>query len=446
MRLSTLLLSSAALVASGTVGFAADLPSKKAAPVEYVRICSQFGTGFFFIPGSDTCMRVSGRIRADYIANEQFLRTDNTVAFRARGYVGLDSFTATDWGPVRATTRVFVTRDTAGQSVNTNNNGVTLEWAFIQFAGITAGKAAASFFDFAPQGGVSYNGGGNLGRGSDEGDVNVLAYTATIGGGFSATIALEDTAERRSLIGGGYANVNALGQYVNSTTVGGQAMPDVVGRLEYTGSWGIAALTGAIHQTRVGNGSTAGSVNLVPVTNTIKDTEYGFAIQGGVKVNLPMLAPGDAIFLQAAYADGANSYTGWSPAGVGSLGNAATTVTANSWFVPSSDVVFDANGNAKTTKSWSIAGGFLHFWAPTVRQGVTASYGAIDHFGSLYDAAAFTATTNLIWTPVRGLDIGAEVGYSRVVEKPNFWATIPLAGLGQSSDAWFGRLRFQRDF
>ena len=41
----------------------ADLPVKKAVPIEYVRVCSAYGAGFFYIPGTDTCLRVSGRAR-----------------------------------------------------------------------------------------------------------------------------------------------------------------------------------------------------------------------------------------------------------------------------------------------------------------------------------------------------------------------------------------------
>jgi hypothetical protein len=349
--MKSLFLGTAAGFAAVAGAQAADLPSKKAAPVEYVRICSQFGAGFFYIPGSDTCMRVSGRVRADYVYGEPFTRGQNALTFRARGYLALDSYTATDWGPVRATTRVYVTKDT-GSTYST-----ALDWAYIQFAGITAGKAAVSFFDFAPFGGVSYLGGGANGRGSDEGDVNVLAYTATFGGGFSATIALEDgrAPETRNVgFGGGPVRVDGTLLATGSATFGGQNMPDVVGRLDYAGSWGAAMLAGAVHQTRVGNGNIAN--NLTPA-GTILDTEYGFAVQAGVKINLPMLAPGDALFLQAAYADGANSYTGWATNGAGTLS------------LPSTDIIYDAFGNGHTTKSWSIVGGLRHFWTPTITSG-----------------------------------------------------------------------------
>ena len=121
--MKSLFLGTAAGFAAVAGAQAADLPSKKAAPVEYVRICSQFGAGFFYIPGSDTCLKVSGRVRADYIYTEPLTRASNGTSTRARGYLTLDSMTNTDWGPVRATTRVYVTKDSGSGATP------TLDWA-----------------------------------------------------------------------------------------------------------------------------------------------------------------------------------------------------------------------------------------------------------------------------------------------------------------------------
>ena len=63
MRIHSLFLSSAALVASATVGLAADLPSKKAAPVDYVKVCTIGAFTGFVIPGSDTCLKVGGFVQ-----------------------------------------------------------------------------------------------------------------------------------------------------------------------------------------------------------------------------------------------------------------------------------------------------------------------------------------------------------------------------------------------
>src|SRR5678816_2170109 len=63
MKLKSLLFGSAAVLAAGTGARAADLPTVE--PVEYVRICDAFGTGFFYIPGTDTCLKLSGYVRAE---------------------------------------------------------------------------------------------------------------------------------------------------------------------------------------------------------------------------------------------------------------------------------------------------------------------------------------------------------------------------------------------
>ena len=451
--MKSLLLGSVAGFAAVAGAQAADLPSKKAAPVEYVRVCSQFGAGFFYVPGSDTCLKLYGRVRADYIYSEPLTRGSNTTSTRARGYFRLDSYTPTDWGPLRATTGIFITRDSGrtagagGPNAGANNGGATtsadiaLDWAYIQFAGITAGRIPVSFFEFAPFGGVTYNGGGSNGRGSDYGAINVLAYTATFGGGFSATLALEDGTERRAgaLVNGG-AGFLVSGATVGTIPYAGHAMPDIVGRLEYAGTWGTAMLSAAVHQIRAGSG--AG--NVFGAAGVIGDTVYGYGIQGGVKINLPMLAPGDALFLQAAYANGANTYTGWGSAGLGFQ----STVANNGIITP--DVVYDALGNDHTTKTWSISGGLLHYWTPTIRQGIALAYGKHDAWGSFMDMSVFSAATNVIWSPVKGFDIGAEIGYQRFTDTPNVvYNAANVAGgslFGLQKDAFFGRLRFQRDF
>ena len=64
--ITTLLLASAAGLVWAAGAQAADLPSRKAAPVEYVKVCSAYGAGFFYIPGTDTCVKLGGYVRAEY--------------------------------------------------------------------------------------------------------------------------------------------------------------------------------------------------------------------------------------------------------------------------------------------------------------------------------------------------------------------------------------------
>ena len=62
-RIKALLLGCSALMIPIGGAYAADLPTFKAAPVEFVRVCNAYGAGFFYIPGTDTCIRLSGRAR-----------------------------------------------------------------------------------------------------------------------------------------------------------------------------------------------------------------------------------------------------------------------------------------------------------------------------------------------------------------------------------------------
>ena len=57
----SLLLGSAAGLVAVAGAQAADLPVK-AKPVEYVKICSAYGAGFYYIPGTDICLRVGGAV------------------------------------------------------------------------------------------------------------------------------------------------------------------------------------------------------------------------------------------------------------------------------------------------------------------------------------------------------------------------------------------------
>src|ERR1700694_4681290 len=109
----SLILGSAAglLARSGTQ--AADLPVK-AKPVEYVRICSLYGSGFFYIPGTDTCLKLGGYMRIDTtfkggVSDAPFWngeggqgnRFRDLINSRSRMALAVDTRTATEYGVLR---------------------------------------------------------------------------------------------------------------------------------------------------------------------------------------------------------------------------------------------------------------------------------------------------------------------------------------------------------
>ena len=65
----SLLLGSAAGLVAVAGAQAADLPVKAKA-VEYVKVCSLYGAGFYYIPGTDTCIKIGGYVRYEAYHNE----------------------------------------------------------------------------------------------------------------------------------------------------------------------------------------------------------------------------------------------------------------------------------------------------------------------------------------------------------------------------------------
>ena len=436
---SALGMATAAFAVVGSAN-AADLPSRKAAPVEYVRVCSAYGAGFFYIPGTDTCLRVGGRVRAEYLVQQRFnprgLDVADQYGMRARGRIFLDARNQTSYGTLRTFIRVDTTISNGSYATaqGTNSTGpiftttrggagatsVGLDRAFIQFGPITAGRSQ-SFFDFYAD---------TLNYGpirTTDAVTNLLAYTATFGSGISATISLEDRIEKE---------LSAPG-----FTAAGQDYPDLIGSLRVTQGWGEAQLSGAVFQRK-----TAATITSATTTSFDKT---GFAIQGGVKFNLPMLAAGDELWLQAAYTEGGISYIGYG----GNSGTWGQNSNVGRLLFTNADASVTAAGQVKLTKGYSFVAGFLHYWTPTIRQGIYGSYSKLDYANGIgavnaigQDPTEWRAGSNLIWSPVAGLDIGVEVLYAKAQVKTLVAAAGRPGILIKSDDAWQGRLRIQRDF
>src|SRR5262245_40178899 len=126
----SLLLGSAAGVVAVAGAQAADLPVKAVA-VQYVKICTLYGDGFYYIPGSDTCIKFSGYIRADYGFNATGARTphysgaagaqDRTVSrfsTRHRANLQIDTRTQTPYGTLRTFQSIHLQNENTVESTN----------------------------------------------------------------------------------------------------------------------------------------------------------------------------------------------------------------------------------------------------------------------------------------------------------------------------------------
>lgn len=419
---------------------AADLPG--AEPVDYVKVCDVKGsTGFFYIPGTETCLQIGGFARLEITSGEIVERTANRgdldfanrTGYRVRARLWADARTETEYGALRTFIRLQFQRETGavGQAARISN-GLTgldaddslFDQAFVQFAGLTAG-VTDSFWDFKPY--TTFQNPFISDR-----TVPLIGYTAKVGD-FSASLALEDKTAR-------YRNDN------NAFRNAGQSLPDVVANIRVKQGWGEAHLAGVV--SRINPKSNNGfpvvlPPNSLPGENSrTGDSTWGWGVQGGVKINLATAntedQKGDFIWGNAAYTDGAGlSYNGIGDQNVGS-GTTQNIIGFN----PTRDYVL-VNGKTQKTQAFSANLGLLHYWSPKWRSSLAGSYIDVNYKKIDADWRAGTITGNIIWSPVKKLDIGAELVYAKNLKTPNVgYALVPV----KKDDAFIGRLRVQRDF
>jgi hypothetical protein len=428
MTMKSLLLGAAAGLLTVGAAQAADLPMTKAEPVEYVKVCSEFGEGFFYIPGTDTCLKISGEVRANYRFFDRQSRQTDVTQFSAEPRLKFDARTATEYGTLRSYIQV---------NMPVNNESGSSLWnldkAFIQFGGLTAGYAHTFFgiYDadygntiFAPY----Y---------SSSSTVNLLAYTAVFGGGFSATLSVEDGRDHRSAagLGGVVVAPTVLGPVFDVTgePYGGQSMPDFVANLRIDGGWGEAAVFGAVHQTRypADFALTTGA----PVDYIAQDADYGWAVGAGVGYNLPFMA-GSHIALEATYADGANNYLGFNgqPDRLFGLDFPYDTTAGKGW-----SITGEIGANFTPALNVTAFGSYLHYEPGSI---TVAPLGApltpftLDS-GSFND---WVAGINATYTVVPGLVIQPEVYYQRQ-------EILDIAsGTTDDLNTWSGGVRIKRTF
>jgi hypothetical protein len=419
----SLALGSAAAFVALTSANAADLPG--AEPVEYVKVCDAYGAGFFYIPGSETCLQIGGFARLEMTTGEVTNDDDaNRTGYRVRTRVWFDARTDSEYGTIRTFIRMQFQRETGsvGNPAATNDNDFAddklFDQAFVQFAGLTAG-VTDSFWDFKPY--PTFQNPFISDR-----TVPVLAYTAKFGD-FSASIALEDETARFRSPGNG--NPNA-----------GQEIPDIVANVRVKQGWGEAQLSGVLSQINPKKGYVDGFAGGIGVGG---DNEWGWGVQAGLKFNLPTANTsdnkGDYLWAQAGYVDGAGlSYVGIGDANVGS-GTTQNIVNFN----PQRDYIL-LNGNTEKTKAFNANLGVLHYWSPQWRSALQGSYVDVDYRKVDADWSAWTVAGNIIWSPVKKLDIGAELVYVNT-DFANVGRGTTTSGK-LDDDAFIGRLRVQRDF
>ncbi|MCO5733727.1 porin [Rhizobium sp. SSA_523] len=138
MKIRALILSSAAALSFGTVAHSADaIVAAEPEPMEYVRVCDAFGTGYFYIPGTETCLKITGYIRFQVDVDER----DSSANWnaRTRGLVTFDSKSDTEYGPLGGTITIRAWADDSSNNLNANDGQVEIDEAFLTLGGFRAG-------------------------------------------------------------------------------------------------------------------------------------------------------------------------------------------------------------------------------------------------------------------------------------------------------------------
>ncbi|MDB5551848.1 MAG: hypothetical protein JWL86_1832 [Rhizobium sp.] len=448
----SLILGSAAGIVAMSGAQAADLPVKAKA-VEYVRVCSLYGAGFFYIPGTDTCIKLGGYMRIDTTFNGSIYdqpawsgdlglgdRYRDSYASRSRFALTIDTRTATEYGVVRTFAQGDFQFSTLGASTfnpnslatNLGNNGqvldtpgggyVAVENAFVQFAGFTFGKSSSAYA--TPWHGYPGNNSSFLIGGHDTvTGVNNIQYTAQFGNGVSGTIGLDDpTVFNRTSIYNLGVGLTAAG--VAGSAYGGVNMPDVVGNIRVDQAWGLFQISAALHEvdasynTLAGTpgvaGFTAGSVASTALSQISghPDTKYGGSVMAALQIkNLPT-GPGDDIKFDATWAKGDTknviSTSSTSPnflmvgGGNGQLGTGqslAFGATTDGVYLP---IASGGDGSIHLTTAYGIRGAFNHNWDPYWSSSLFGGMGWVRYDGTAqanYCAAFYASNPGTAGSP-----------------------------------------------
>jgi hypothetical protein len=354
-----------------------------------------------------------------------------------------------------------------------NGSFTYVNTGYVTWAGITAGKAQ-SFYSFIG-GGDNWN---NFFSPDRKGfnEPNLIAYTASFGGGFTATLSAESQGTAGASGGGtnqtgGYSSGGNGPAVLGPTTFGGERWPDIVGALHVKQGWGEAQVSGVIHNVNVRDynyfqTATCGITGLAVCG--AQQGKVGWGVDAGVKYNLPSFGAGDDVILTGSYTRNAVWYSGLPDAMNGENGqvngNGQPMILADSYFNP-------LTNSFSTPTAWSVSGLLEHHWTPTFYTDLEASVGQllwsnmgggvfIPGVGSFGTGVLSSHTTTWLvgadvgWNPVTNLNFDLELMYQHTQQNApsanigtvlNNGAFIP--GLWEGTSAGFqGRLRITRYF
>jgi hypothetical protein len=355
MNIKSLLLGSAAALVAVSGARAADaIVAAEPEPVEYVRVCDAFGTGYFYIPGTETCLRIHGYLRYDIAGGDLYSHTsstgDDTYNKQMRFSFRTSTASETELGTLRTYTETrFNWADSQdvvpGTFPVTTANGyshgsnVSLNFAWIQLGGLRVGKDESLFSTFTGYAGAVIQ--DTLAGGYGPFDTNLISYTYN-GGAFRAAIALEQGDD----------------SLYNSVTD------------KYTG-WGIDDY---MPHVVVGLGYDAGMVDLSavlafdtrdnwvsPAATLFERGGWAAKVRADVSIN-----DSASVFAMLMYGENSSGYTSW---GNGAATDETWSVIAGGSLNVSEKATINVQGqwaesNTANSDEWSLVGNVAYTLVP----------------------------------------------------------------------------------
>ena len=408
----SLILGSAAGLVAMSGAQAADLPVKAKA-VEYVKICSLYGAGFYYIPGTDTCIKLGGYLRAEVAVNTNSVYTGNTsgqggannrftngYTWRSRQDLNIDTRTATEYGVVRTffdatftwtsgsysqTAPGVTAYPVSGQADQVAGGFLGVYYAFIQFAGFTMGKAVSQFS--APWSGYPGNNfDGLVGGGGTVTGVNQFSYTADFGQGITFTASAQD---QTAYYQAGVNNLAAPGAFGYGTSnYAGTIAPDFVAMVRVDQAWGLFQASFAAHDNHAAYYTIPGSGLSGTEVAGHPDDKWGWAAALALSIKNIPTGPGDTINIQGVYTNGATRYNIQDLAG----GNAGANTIYGGTSVPGAyqsiglgfapDSVFTTGGGQELVTTWGFRGAYTHNWDAYWNTAIYGAYAGVRYNGN----------------------------------------------------------------
>lgn len=433
MTFKTLLLGSAAALTTVGVAQAADLAV--AEPVSYVKVCDAFGPGYWYSPGTQTCIRVGGYARFEvYFQNDQTIDASSTSVTSV-----FSTFSVTATGANGSATLITVsTLSSTGVFAVYNSNVTTDDHAFrtAQVVNVTA----KSMTEFGPLTGfveyannTTYTGIGWRNIGLSQAYIewgpllaghtsSIFSYVSdfSVSGSFYVGRSRVDQV-RFSWASGGFGLQLALQDYRDAANyVPSGTIPDIVGAVTFKAGDIDFKLAGAYGMRSNYLLTQNPTVNGVAIAGGAPDT---WAVLGGFGINLPMIAAGDRFAISVGYSANSPEWLDNGNSAAGDYGGA------------NSGIAFGVG-------SWTfVSGSFIHYWIPSkFWTSITAAYADGSGLANgnnnlrIAGAAGYTLATNLT--------LGAEIVYQdRTINgfTGNVFNTSNSEGLT-------GRIRLQRNF